>query len=574
MVAGDFGTGQISLAVTDADSNQVSVLLGNGDGTFQPALYAATGSDLINLVAGDFTGNSRLDLATEIASSNDITVLLGKGDGTFEEPAASNVGDGTVAEVTGDFTGNGNLGLAVLDQGSDTVTILPGNGDGTFQEPLTVDLPAGAQPTSIVAADFNGDGRTDLAVADFGLNEVSILMGNGDGTFDSLPPISVPGGPVSLAAGDFTGNGIVDLAVADEDASTVTILLGNGDGTFNVLPPIPLANPYSFPDAIVAGNFTSNGIVDLAVADSFTDDVTVLLGNGNGTFVLSPQSPISVGNWASSDILYMTLVVGQFTNDGNEDLAVATTDFGNGDSVDVLLGNGDGTFTPVLTDGSLPTISLGYFTVFPIGIVAGYFTGSGNMDLATADANGSGTDDYSIYLGNGDGTFQGPTPYALGGSGGSSSAIVAGDFTGNGLTDLAITRTGPDSVEVQLSNGDGTFSSPSEVDLVRRETPLVADLNGAQDVLVVDAAGNILYRAGRPGEPGSFAPPVTINPATRRATSPSSRLTTARRSQVWMPTTIRSRSSSWSPAGSSWLPSSSPVPSRLRSWQPTWTGAA
>ena len=104
-------------------------------------------------------------------------------------------------------------------------------------------------------------------------------------------------------------------------------------------------------------------------------------------------------------------------------------------------------------------------------------------------------------------------PIALGGRG-LRPRIVTGDFTGNGRTDLAITRTSPDDVQVQLSNGDGTFSDPSVVDLVRRETPLVADMNGdgAPDVSVVDAAGDILYRAGRPGEPGNFAPPVTVNP--------------------------------------------------------------
>ena len=209
----------------------------------------------------------------------------------------------------------------------------------------------------------------------------------------------------------------------------------------------------------------------------------------------------------------MSLVAGQFTHDGHEDLAVATTDYGNGDSVDVLLGNGDGRFSPVLTDQSLPTISLGYGTVTPILIVAGDFNGDGNLDLVTADANGSETDDYSIYPGNGDGTFQGQIPYAIGGAG-ASTAIVAGDFTGTGRTDLAISRTNPDDVRVVLSDGDGTFADPSVTDLVRRETPLVADLNGdgTPDVSVVDAAGAILFRAGRPGEPGNFAPPITVNP--------------------------------------------------------------
>ena len=215
IVAGDFGNGHLDLAVADQNSNEVSVLLGNGNGTFRPAIEMAVGTTPLAIVAGDFNGDGRLDLATGNAGSNDISVLLGKGDGTFEEPKPNLVGFGTDSIATGDFTGNGNIGLAVLDPGSDDVTILPGNGDGTFQQPLTVPLPTGSGATAIVAADFNGDGRTDLAIADPILDEVDILLGNGNGTFQALPPIPVAGGPYTLAVGQFTGDGHLDLAVDD-----------------------------------------------------------------------------------------------------------------------------------------------------------------------------------------------------------------------------------------------------------------------------------------------------------------------------------------------------------------------
>ena len=523
IVAGDFGNGHLDLAVADANSNGVSMLLGNGNGTFQAAINSPTansnvtnangvapGTAPIDVVAGNFNGDGRLDLATGNAGSGDISVLIGKGDGTFEEPAGTNpVGYATAAVATGDFTGNGNLGVAVVNKGSDSVTILPGNGDGTFQQALTVALPQGSGASSIVAADFNNDGRTDLALTDSNLNEVSILLGNGDGTFQSST-IAVPGGPYAIAAGDFTGNGRVDLAVADRVGNAVTILLGNGDGTFTVGQTITLvnsadpSNPYVNPDAILAGNFTSNGHLDLAVAEPSIDSVTMLLGNGDGTF--TQGSTISFGE--SFPPVNMVLAAGDFRNNGITDLAVASTNVLPfiGDTIDVLLGDGNGNFQ------ASTEISLGY-GVDPIAIAAGVFTNNGVLDLVTADSNGGGTDDYSIYLGNGNGTFQAPTPFALGGTG-YSTAVVTGDFSGDGRTDLAITRISPDNVEVRLSNNDGTFADPSVIDLVRRDTPLVADLNGdgALDVSVVDASGNILYRAGRPGEPDSFAPPVTVNP--------------------------------------------------------------
>ncbi len=271
----------------------------------------------------------------------------------------------------------------------------------------------------------------------------------------------------------------------------------------------------------------------------------------------------------------LSLVAANFTSSGYTDLAVATSGFFSGNSIQVLLCQGNGSFK------SLAPMTLSAPFSFPAGvtpvaIVAGDFNNDGHLDLATADSNGNG-DDYSVYLGDGKGGFSGPTSSALSGPG-TSAALATGDFTGDGQTDLAIARTSPDDVQVMLNNGDGTFSDPSVVDLVRRETPVVADLNGdgASDVSVVDAAGDILYRAGIPGEPGLFAPPVTVNPG-----DPSRDIAFVRHpvrscaSPASTPTTTRSRFSPFARPALCWSAASwRPAPSPPRSWPPTWTATA
>ena len=222
----------------------------------------------------------------------------------------------------------------------------------------------------------------------------------------------------------------------------------------------------------------------------------MLLGNGDGTF--QPQVTYTVGMYPSA------IVAGDFTGDGKLDLAVGGYTPSYASIVVWLLpGNGDGTFQPAV---QVATGLSGY------PIVAGDFNGDGRLDLAATGLDPlTSSSEVSILLGNGDGTFQPQVTYAAGLS---PSAIVAGDFTGDGKLDLATADSGDNSVSVLLGKGDGTFVSPSQLSTTPHATPLVADVNGdgTSDVLVVDGAGNILYRQGVPGQPGSFEPPVPVNP--------------------------------------------------------------
>jgi uncharacterized repeat protein (TIGR03803 family) len=283
IAVGDFnGDGKLDVAAANQVDNTVSILLGNGDGTFQTAVAYATGSSPETVIAADFNGDGKLDLA--VANSmggNSVSILLGNGDGTFQPYLEFATGADPRQAVTGDFNGDGKLDLAITNYDSgngNTVSILLGNGDGTFQP--HVDYAVGTGPFGITAADFNGDGKLDLAITDGGTcclaaGLVSILMGEGDGTFQPVRSYASGGtSPTRITAADFNGDGKVDLAVTDINASLVTILVGAGDGKFG--------HPAAFatsarPVGVIAGDFNGDGRMDLAVAASQADTVSVLL---------------------------------------------------------------------------------------------------------------------------------------------------------------------------------------------------------------------------------------------------------------------------------------------------------
>ena len=281
---GDFnGDGKQDLALFEvsvsANSAAAAVLLGNGDGTFTPASGATDlGLGLAGLVAGDFNGDGKLDLAVTNGFSNSLNILLGNGDGTFTQHTGTPVlvGNAPAGIATGDFNGDGILDLAVTNSRDNATTILLGNGDGTFVPAPGSPITVGNDPVFLVAADLNGDGKLDLAVPNFLSGNVTILLGNGDGTFTEAmgSPIQVGNEPVNMAVGDFNADGKVDLVVQGQSsADSIVILLGNGDGTFTRPPSVtvPQAGP------VAAGDFNGDGRLDLAVVDSYDKQLFILL---------------------------------------------------------------------------------------------------------------------------------------------------------------------------------------------------------------------------------------------------------------------------------------------------------
>jgi len=280
------------LAVTNAGDGTVSVLLGNGDGTFQNAVPYSVGNNPTSIAVGDFNGDHAPDLVVTNGADNTVSVLLGNGDGTFQT-AKTYATEYTPASVTvGDFDHNGMLDLAVANScGSDpackqvgTVSVLLGNGDGTFQS--AVDYSVGKSPVSVATGDFNGDGKLDLVVANKLDSTVSVLLGNGDGTFQAAATYATDTTPTAVAVGHFNGySKPEDLAVACAGKNDVSVLTGKGDGTFNSYVPYKVG---SRPFSVEAADFTGNGIIDLVVANENSANVSVLLGNGDGTFQEPP----------------------------------------------------------------------------------------------------------------------------------------------------------------------------------------------------------------------------------------------------------------------------------------------
>ncbi len=322
-----------------------------------------------------------------------------------------------------DVNGDGKPDIVVANYGSATVGVLLGNGDGTFQAAVTYDTGKfGAD--SVAIADVNGDGKPDLLVADAcypycGPGAVSVLLGNGDGTFQ--PAVNYDSGGYyasSVAVADVNGDGKPDLLVTNWDSNNVGVLLGNGDGTFQTA--VSYSSGGSYPYSVAVADVNGDGRPDIVVANCVTSSfcfsgtvgtVGVLLGNGDGTF----QTAVTYGP-GGSDVI--SVAVADVNGDGKPDIVVANDSSWN---VGVLLGNGDGTFQTAETYSAGGT---------PYSAAVADVNGDGNLDVVVADYGGLA----GVLLGNGDGTFQTAVTY---GSGGWMTTFVAvADVNGDGKPDL------------------------------------------------------------------------------------------------------------------------------------------
>ncbi len=337
---------------------------------FDPQQIYAAHSYPNAVAVADLDGDHHPDLAITNYMNQTVTLRFNHGDGTFPSEATHPVGQGPCSLIIDDRDGDGNLDLVVANLQGDSLSLLFGTGQGAFAPQIVYPMgasPAGVRgPSALVTADFNGDQKSDLAVANEYEWTASVLLGSGPSDFVLQGGFATARLPVSMVANDFNGDGKVDLALANNNQDQVSVLLGRGDGTFEPQQMYP-AGQYSV--GIAAGDLNGDGHVDLAVANFYNQNtLSILLNDGSGTFTTA-QTNFPSANAADA------IALADLDRDGSLDLLVVNALHAG--TLVVLHGNGDGTFTE---EGTYAVGDL------PVSVMATDLDGDGWTDAVVANA--------------------------------------------------------------------------------------------------------------------------------------------------------------------------------------------
>ncbi len=477
--------GNADLVVANSADGTVSVMRGNGDGTFIPAAAFAVGKYPVSVIVQDMNADGNPDLVVVDNGSSDIAVLFGYGNGGFQVAQFTKTSAPPTYLASADFNNDGIPDLVVLAGDANAVMMFTGGNQGKLTSTGSYLVPN--LSASLSVADYNGDGALDLLIPDTDRGSPVLLLGRGDGTLIA-PPVYSGNGVTSLATGDFNHDGKADLIMTglNSTTSSLSLLLGNGNGQFQAPVNIPVPGPTTM---VAVGDFNRDGLPDMAVLGS---QLTMMLNAGSGTFRQGAQYP----NLTPS-------VIADFNKDGIPDIAGPS----NG-SLGVLLGNGDGTFRSVnpTAVGSNPMTA-----------AAADFNNDGSLDIAVLNAGTIGNvndpGSISVLLGNGAGAFPRMTNVVAGVN---PRALGVGDMNGDGKPDL-IVATGATATAFQISvflgNGDGTFQAPFNIPLPAGETPnaitmMDIDGDGKLDVVAGDCCSDATVSYMRGNGDGTLQPLV------------------------------------------------------------------
>lgn len=364
----------------------------------------------------------KLHLSLIAFATFNMQLLTHKADaqGSFATAVSYSVGTNPQSVAGSDFNGDGKADLAVANYGSSNVSILLGDGIGGFGAPTN--FAVGVDPFSVTIADFDGDGHSDLATSSMASNSISVLLGNGAGNFGAFTNFVVGNSTISITSADFNADGNVDLAASSISNANVSVLLGDGTGNFGASSSFSGGDPVS----VISADFNGDGKADLATANQALNNVSIRIGDGLGSF--GAATNFVVGSSPSS------IFSADFNGDGKADL---TTGNQGSNKVSVLLGDGLGSFA------TATNFSVGSN---PYSVTSGDFNMDGNADLVVTNLTSSNV---SVLIGNGTGGFGTATNFAVGGN---PKSVISNDFNGDGKADLAVANFNSDDVSVLLNN--------------------------------------------------------------------------------------------------------------------------
>jgi len=524
-VEGDFnGDGKpdlLTMVVNQSGGSyaiSASVALGNGDGTFQAPVLTAIPSNTVDaFVVGDVNGDGKTDLVVvhqpgSLGSGTpaSLDVMLANGDGTFGTPINTVVTANALAGGILYDVGNGKMDAVIVDSSTPgNVWTLLGNGDGTFGTPTSVVL-SGPVGSAVVFADFNGDGKLDFADDDPSTGELTVFLANGTG-YAAGVLVSTPDGVYDgdgNAVGDMNGDGFPEIVSANPQANTITVYVNNGSGGFapGVYYQTAMAGgsgkAWTVPSAVSLGDVNGDGKADVVVTNDYSGDLTVMLGNGDGTV----QVP-TVG-YAAGGFAFTAAVIDDFNGDGLPDLAVTDGQY----NLVYMKGYGDGTFRAA---ADFYTATGDTAETQGLDIATGDFNGDGIPDVVIGNALNDPTVGITVFLSRGDGTLMPGVNY---GSGGQMGYVAVGDFNQDGKLDIAAADNTNGDVQIFYGDGQGGFQPGPTIPTGNTGQVVALDVNGDgyPDIVAAEGSGAGFEVALNNGAAGGFGSPVSYtynNPA-------------------------------------------------------------